>query len=63
MSTETLKKIYIILAILIGVSLIGGCVMSSLEEKPNPAYDEDGFLGYSDDFWEWKFEYERENNK
>ena len=50
-----MKEKMIALAVIVGVILlIGGCSASCDGDSSNPAYDKDGFLGYSDDFWEWQ---------
>jgi len=41
----------IFIVILFIVFAIASCIDNS--NKSNPALDSDGFLGYSDDFWEW----------
>lgn len=40
-----------IVVLLLIIGGIGSCI--SDDDKSDIAYDEDGFLGYSDEFWEW----------
>ena len=40
--------IIVVIAIMFALASCGGG-----GSKSNPAYDPDGFLGYSDGFWEW----------
>ena len=45
------KKIAKLIALVCLISTL--FALAGCGEDKNPAYDEDGFLGYSDGFWEW----------
>jgi hypothetical protein len=44
--------IALVLVLLVLMAAIGSCFDDGSSKK-DVAYDEDGFLGYSDSFWEW----------
>ena len=52
MSDEKLGMIGLAAIVAVVVLLIGGCSAGCDGDRDNPAYDKDGFLGDSDDFWE-----------
>ena len=41
------------IGILVLLCLVIGAMFTGCTDDYNPAYDKDGFLGYSDGFWEW----------
>lgn len=45
--------VIVVLAIIGFFVLVGYLTCNGDSSSSNPAYDPNGFMGYSDDFWEW----------